>query len=420
MKLRNQLLALACLALFAAGGWLYVKMWVLQKKPFGIVLFVSDGMVARQLTMARLYDGGADHQLALESFPNLALLRNGASDFAVPDDASAGTALATGQRTGHRSLAVDGEGHPLRNIAELARAHGRVVGLVTNGSLAEPTPAAFYAHATDAREREKVAVQLLEGGRPNVVLGGGAIDFLPPAAGGRRRDDRNLVEELSKRGTDIVRTKAELEDAGPSLSDGIVGLFGGESLAYASQIESGSQQPSLADMTRRAITFLQQNGRGYLLIVDAELIGAAASRNEGERTITETIALDRAVGTAMKYAGKNSLFLSVGRHSTGGLTLNGYPQRQDHGVALLGTSPEGYPYLTWATGPNGPAAAAGALSPAAGAPGSNAHGEPAAAFFPSALNNAEDVLALGQGPGSEKLQGVQDNTVIYQIIKDAL
>src|ERR1700722_13761379 len=109
MKLRNQLLALACLLVFGAVGYLYVRTWVVQK-PYGIILFVSDGLVARQITMARLYEGGADHQLALESFPNLALLRNDASDFAVPDDAAAATALATGQRTNHRLLGTNPQG----------------------------------------------------------------------------------------------------------------------------------------------------------------------------------------------------------------------------------------------------------------------------------------------------------------------
>src|SRR5213596_2283945 len=95
MKRRNQLLALFCLLLFVAFGVFYVRLWVVQK-PFGIMLFVCDGLVARHLTAARLFEGGADHRLALESFPHLALLRNDARDFAVPDAAAAATAFATG------------------------------------------------------------------------------------------------------------------------------------------------------------------------------------------------------------------------------------------------------------------------------------------------------------------------------------
>ena len=64
MKLRNQLLALFCLLVFAGFGFLYVRAWVVQK-PFGIILFVSDSLVTRHLTAARLYEGGADHKLAI-------------------------------------------------------------------------------------------------------------------------------------------------------------------------------------------------------------------------------------------------------------------------------------------------------------------------------------------------------------------
>jgi hypothetical protein len=57
---------------------------------------------------------------------------------------------------------------------------------------------------------------------------------------------------------------------------------------------------------------------------------------------------------------------------------------------------------------------------AAPTPGANPRGEPAASFYPSAINNAEDVVALGQGMGAEKLRGILDNTVIFQILQGAL
>jgi alkaline phosphatase len=138
--------------------------------------------------------------------------------------------------------------------------------------------------------------------------------------------------------------------------------------------------------------------------------------------ITETLALDRAIATARHYAGDRSLIIAVGRHATGGMNLNGYPLRQDHGVALLGTNASGQPAITWATGPNGPAQSA-----ATPAPGSEvapktagAKGEPAAFLTPSALNTAEDVLAVGDGPGAENLRGFLENTDIFRLIKDAL
>ena len=419
MKLRNQLLALACLLAFCALGYWYVQAWVVQK-PFAVILFVSDGMVARHLTLARLYEGGADADLTLESFPALALVRNPAKDFAVPDAASAATALATGVRVPHKTLSMSGEGKQLETLLDHARKEGRGVGVISTGSITAPTAAAFYAHAQDAQDSSAIAGQLVSSFRPNVLLGGGAAEFAPRSKGGLRKDERDLLAELEKNGVDIVGSKADLEAAQPYRRD-LVGLFSPGPLAFSDQVQEGSHQPNLADMVRCAISILQQNRKGYVLVVDAALVTVAAERNEAERTIRETIALDDAVETARRYAGERSLIVAVGKHSTGGLSLNGYPLRQDHGVALLGSNAAGYPYLTWATGPNGPPPPSS--TPLAGATAqapANAKAEPAAFQTHSALNNAEDVLAVGTGPGSEKLRGWLDNTDIFSLLREAL
>ena len=421
MKLRNQLLALCCLLIFAGFGFLYVTNWVVQK-PFGIILFVSDAMVSRHLTAARLYEGGADHRLAIESLANVALLNNSAHDFAVPDAAAAATALATGVKVNHRALAIGPDGKALPTILELACAEGRGVGLVTNESLTSPGAAAFYAHTVDARDGAATALRLLTAPMFDVVLGGGAAHFLPKAKDGARADGRDLLTEFQSAGRELVRTKAALEDASAYRSTGLLGVFSGGPMAFSHQIESGSEQPSLSDMVRRAIECLQTNRKGYVLVVDAALVTSAAERNEGEQVITETLAFDRAVATALHYAGERSLIIAVGRHATGGMNLNGYPLRQDHGVALLGTNASGQPAITWATGPKGPAPIASVPAPGEAAPPkpAGAKNEPAAFQTPSALNTAEDVLAVGKGPGAEKLRGFLDNTDIFRLLRDAL
>jgi len=428
MKLRNQLLAIFCLLVFAAFGFLYVRTWV-APKTFGIILFVSDGLVSRQIAAARLYEGGADHRLAIEEFPHLALLRNAPRDFAVPDDAAAATALATGVRVGHRHVAMDAEGKALTSILELAREQGRAVGLVTNAPLGAPSPAAFYAHAGDGRDSQELARQLATEAHLDVVLGGGAADFLPATHGGRRKDGRDLLAELTTKGCEIVRSKAELEAASAYQSGQLAGFFSNDQMAYSNQIESGSQQPSLADMVRRAIEFLQVHGKGYVLVVDTGLVTTAAERNEGELALTETLALDHAIATAIRYAGDRSLILAAGKHATGGFTMNGYPLSQDHGVALLGLNAAGQPSITWATGPNGPAPSGIAAipvptnpteAPTTPAPPQRKKMEPAAFQTPSALNTVEDVIAIGKGEGAEALNGFVDQTAIFKVLKDAL
>ena len=88
-------------------------------------------------------------------------------------------------------------------------------------------------------------------------------------------------------------------------------------------------------MTRRAIELLQWNPGGYLLIVDAGLMGTAARENHGEQTLAETIELDQAIAVASSYMGENSTILVAGNLGIGGLSLNGTPfrTRQRGGVA---------------------------------------------------------------------------------------
>jgi len=408
VKLRNQLLAVFCLLLFAAFSVFYVRLWVVQK-PFGVIMIVCDGMVARQLTAARLYEGGAAHRLALQSFPHMALVANYAHDFAVPDAAAAATAMATGRKVNHRSLGMTTKGEALRNLCEIAKERGRSVGIVTTGELTEPGIAAFYAHHPDALETELIADQLLQA-RIDLAFGGGSALFKPAEQGGTRKDARDLLREITAHGHEILQSKGELENAPAFHNNRVFGLFASGPLAFSDDIVSGSEQPSLGDMVRRAIEFLQVNRKGYLLVIDAALAGHAADENAGERTLNETVTFDRALAIATKYAGDDSLIIAVGKHAIGGLTLNGFPAREDHGVALLGTNASGHPSLTWSTGPNGPGPGA---SP-------QANIEPAAFQTPSALETAEDVVAVGRGDGAEKLRGFIDNTRIFEIFRDAL
>ncbi len=387
MRLRNHLLALVILLGSLALGTLYVRWWVVQR-PFGVILFVSDGLVSRHLTAARLYENGADHHLAVEQlFAYSALVRNDAAQFAVPDAAAAATALATGQRVRNHTLAVDAAGKPLVSLLELARESGRAVGLITTGRLTVPTAAAFYAHEPSDKDSHKLAATLLAAGKFGVLFGGGADAF----------------EGLTLPSWDIVHTRAELENATAYRDGTLLGLFAEGPLAFSKQREVGSPQPALADLVRRAIQCLQTNRNGYVLIVDEALSSQAAVLNEGEHLLRETLELDRAIETAARFAGAKSLIVAVGRHSVGGFALNGYPLRQDKGLGLLGTTPDGHPSITWASGPHGP------QSP-----------EPSTFQTTAAQNNAEDVLGLARGIGAEKMHGFLHQADIFQILKDAL
>jgi alkaline phosphatase len=109
MKWRNQLLALFCLLLFAAFGVFYFQHWVIQK-PFGVILFIGEGLAPARLAPTRIYIGGVDKPLTLDSMPHLALMKNYSNDFAAPDAAAAASAMATGIKVNSRMIGTDLQG----------------------------------------------------------------------------------------------------------------------------------------------------------------------------------------------------------------------------------------------------------------------------------------------------------------------
>lgn len=406
-KLRNRFLALFLLLAFAGIGILYYVSWVVQK-PFGVILIITDNFTPSTLTAARIYGGGADNRLSVERFPNMGLLTTHAADFAVADIAAASTALASGTKVNNRCLGQDSSGAPLETLVDVARDRGRSVGLVTNASVADVGAAAFYAKTGDPHDVSAIALGLLTVPGFDVLLGGGANDFLPEHKGGWRKDGRDLTLELRQAGYDVVRNGSELANTPLWRAPKLMGLFAPGNLAFADEVAESASQPSLADMVAQAIQLLQFNRKGYLLVVDASLVGKAAIQNEGERMLRELLQVDAAVATALAYSGENSMVVLAGRCSIGGLRLNGFPFRNDNGVAIVGTNAQGVPSITWSTGP-------GSRSD-----NKNPPQEPSAFPAPAGIGVAEDSLVVGVGAGTENLKGFSDNTDIFRVLSENL
>ena len=402
MKWRNQILALICLLAFAALGVLYFQNWVVQK-PFGIILFVGEGLTAQRTAATRVYIGGADNPLAMDGLEFSARLRNHSADFAVPDSAAAASALATGIRVKNGTIAIAESGAALQTILEIAHQEGRATGIVTDGALTNPTVAAFYAHASTAKPPQQFATTMVEQSAVDIALGGGAADF-----------DKAKLDQTRVR---VVRNLPELEQISGWQQPRLLGLFAANDLPFTDEVAARTDQPSLADMVRRAIELLQVNRHGYVLVVNAHLMASAAWQNLGERTLRETAELDRAVQISREYAGRNSAIIVCGDTAIGGMNVNGYPFRYDTGVAILGLNSAGQPWVTWATGPNGEKT--GATVESSSARDLSAL-EPAAVQAPSALNSLEDPIANATGLRMEKLRGTIDNTRVFEIIRDAL
>ncbi len=411
IKIRNRLIALSCFLLFIAVGSTYFSNTISQK-PFAIILFVGDGMSPSMLTATRLYDGGADNRLTLEEFPNLALTRTYGNDFAVPDTASAATALATGERVNHQSLGIDVNGKRLVSLLEEATLKNRSIGLLSTGSLTGESAAAFFAKSLSPQDQVATAAQLLAHTPIDLLVGGGKKYFSSPLDKKNLSSEQPLLEQLNTKGYNIVKNVEEWNAFPTWKSSPTVALLAEEDFAFCDLSKGESPQPALADLVKKSIQHLQHSRHGYLLVVDDPLIAKAASLNQGEQLFHEILQFDQAVATARQYAGPNALLIIAGKQNLGGLRMNGTPFRNDKGVAVLGANAQGAPSITWSSGPG--------HNISSDKENNSILAEPSSFNTPSALGIATDTITLGMGPGSEQIHGFIDLTTVHDIIKKEL
>ncbi|MGI8821010.1 MAG: alkaline phosphatase [Chthoniobacterales bacterium] len=409
MKWRNQLLALFCLFVFFAVGVFYFRYWVVQK-PFGIILFVAEGLDLRTLAAARVYAGSADKPLVIDSLSFTSVLKNYSQNSTVADAAAAATALATGAKVNNGAVALDPDGNELATLLYLAHTHRRMTGLVTNGSLTAPTAASFYGHGLTSENGCDFAAQLAGKANLDVVLGGGAADFYPAADGGRRTDGRTLLTELATSGYEVVRTLQDLEEIPRWRRAKLFGLFSHSDLLFADEAEAGDDQPTLSDLVRRAIELLQFNRGGYLLVVDAALVAKATDQNQTERALGEAVELDRAISVALDYAGTKTAVFVCGDMANGARSEAGpalpVPARNNDVSAPANPRAKGELSEVETPGP---------------APSDPPQQEPTPQESASApIAPMTDDVAFGTGPGAAVLHGVLENTAIFEIIRDNL
>jgi alkaline phosphatase len=300
-----------------------------DERPRNVVLFIADGCGFASYTLART---ALDRPLVLDPYL-VGSISTHSADSRVTDSAAAATALASGHKTNNLVVGLDARGRPVATLLEAAEERGMLTGLVTTTRLTHATPACFAAHVPHRNQAEDIAVQLLEHDI-EVLFGGGSMYFLPESEGGARTDGRNLAEEATRRGTTVLRTSGALHRP---VDLPVLGLFGRSHLEY--EIDRGrSSQPSLAEMTGRALELLAGHEQGFFLMIEAGRIDHAGHNNDPAAHLRDIAAYDAATGRALDFARShgNTLVLATSDHETGGLSLS----RDDDGTPLETWRPE--------------------------------------------------------------------------------
>jgi alkaline phosphatase len=476
-----------------------------KKHAKNVILFIGDGMGISTITASRIYDGqqkgghGEENSLSFEKFPYLALSKTYSVDQQTPDSAPTMTAMVTGVKTIGDSLSVNqfvAHSEPkadvintnkLTTILEQAKQEGLSVGIVSTARITHATPAATYAHTAN-RDWEgdtdrpagatvpDIAAQLVDfniNGGIDVALGGGRTRFIPTAVtdpeygvAGKRKDGRDLTVDWTTKHSNAkyVWNKAQFDAIDPKSTDHLLGLFEPSHVHYEADriAHDKSGEPSLTEMTTKALEILKKNKNGYFLMVEGGRIDHAHHSGNAFRALTDTQQLAAAVQAAANTTNPEDTLIIVTADHSHVFTIGGYPQR---GNPILGltqgvgaTKPDldmlGLPYTTlnyangtgytgasnaqpagsksfnaangaWASGSEGHNPTS--YTAATGRPLLNAAKVENSDYLQEAIipltaetHAAEDVAIFARGPKAHLFHGIVEQNVIYHVMAEAL
>jgi len=287
-----------------------------------VILLIGDGMGINQITAARLsLAEGAYAVLNLDTMPYTGFSINFAANNLVTDSAAAATALATGFRTDTGRLGTLPDGTAAESIMLKAKERGLSIGLVATVKVTDATPAAFLVNADHRAFERDIAAAILEAG-PDVLLGGGADAFGINPFTKKPKSNALILKALEQGYTFVADRDGLLElDITPEMK--LIGLFIGGDLSF--ELTRLPTEPSLLEMTGRALELVSQNPQGFFLLVEGSRIDRAGHTNSLKELVGEVLMFDQVVGLALDFARENpdTLVVVTADHETGGLTITG-------------------------------------------------------------------------------------------------
>lgn len=468
-----------------------------HRRAKNVILFVGDGMGVSTVTAARILEGqmkgrpGEENRLAFETYPHTAFSKTYSWDQQTSDSAPTMTAMATGYKTREGMLSVDhttarGEcsaavidSKRLKTILEYSAQRGKSTGIVSSARLTHATPAALYAH-TAVRDWEAdsnlpvtdvntgaacrgstsavkdIARQLIEVSPAvraslKVAMGGGRTYFLPNTATdpeyaaikGRRLDGRNLANEwLATRGTmggaAYVWNKSQFDSFDPVGNDYLLGLFEPSHVQYeADKAKDGAGEPTLTEMTDKALRLLMKDRHGFFLHVEGGRIDHAHHAGNAKRALIETIEFSNAIRRTvevLRAAGQlDDTLIVVSADHSHVFTIAGYPSRGNNILGLVREVPakdgapmsntpdaNGLPYTTlgYQNGP-GHRGAAGRPNLTSVDTTDLEFLQEAAIPLGSETHAGEDVGVYARGPKAHLVRGTMEQNWIFHVMREA-
>ncbi|MEK4538866.1 alkaline phosphatase [Peribacillus sp. FSL K6-1552] len=289
-----------------------------QNTPKNVILLIGDGMGLGAIDIARQFEYGKTGILHLEKLEHVALMRTYSANNFVTDSAAGGSAIATGVKTNNESIGVDSNGSEVDSVLDAFQMSGKKVGIISTNMVVDATPAAFGASVSNRWTGGAHIARQLFDNRIDVILGGGASYF-----GADKQNGVDLVAKFKEAGYRVTANKQELDSV--QKSEKLLGLFHPTYMNFKlDKEEFHSQEPSLPEMTTKAIEILSKGDNGFFLMTE----GARIDHTEHAADITgiwkETIEFDQTVKEVVGWA-KNrndTLIVVLADHETMGTSAS--------------------------------------------------------------------------------------------------
>ncbi|WP_373986850.1 alkaline phosphatase [Duganella sp. BuS-21] len=437
-----------------------------------IIFFLGDGMGPSTVTAARIYKYGEAGSLTMDTLERTARIKTYSNDAQTTDSAPSMAAYMTGVKMnnevismsadtvatnpgkdangnlGVNNCAATGNGIAAVSILELAKGKGKAVGAITTTELTHATPATTFSHICNRNAQYHIAAQVAPGGvgynaalgdGVDVLMGGGRNHFTPFDAVANktgRADGRNLLTEMAAKGYAVASTKAEMNAAAAGKK--FIGLYSSKShLEYeldrsaTPPLGEGATQPSLAEMTVKAMDLLSTNTNGYFLMVEGGRIDHALHGTNAKRALADTIAFDDAIKAALDKAKltdptlANTLIVVTADHDHT-LAFNGYAKKGnpilDINRGYKDNQPSkdadgnSYTTLVFGNGPNRPNTRVSLDSATVLA---DNYLQETGVRLASETHGGGDVKLFATGAGAKGFKGTLDNTKVFSLLKSA-
>ncbi|KAG6931955.1 Alkaline Phosphatase, Intestinal [Chelydra serpentina] len=431
------------------------------RRAKNIILFLGDGMGVSTVSAARIYKGqlegrpGEDSRLAMETFPYVALAKTYNVDRQVPDSAGTGTAYLCGVKANAKTLGVSAAaaygkcnttwGNEVYSVLHRAKLSGKSVGIVTTTRVQHASPGAAYAHVVNrewysdadlpkeaTRQGCKdIAYQLVHNTDINVILGGGRMYMTPrrtpdpeyptdPKQSGMRKDGLDLVERWlnAKQGARYVWDKKGLDAVDENSTDYLLGLFEPKDMKYELNRDAGTD-PSIVEMTEKAVRILRRNPRGFFLFVEGGRIDHGHHSSRAKQALSEAVMLDRAVARAAELTDAAETLTVVTADHSHVFSFGGSTPR---GNSILGLAPKKaedkrpYTSILYGNGP-GYAIANGSRPDVSSLPIEDKdYRQQAAVPLDTETHAGEDVAIMAKGPMAHLFHGVQEQNYVAHVL----